>query len=569
MKQVLFYIFLIFSLNIVAQKNKFEPLSLADTAMDEYLQKKSAAILTIRVINAPDSIMNVPVKCTFVGFGISMQTTKYFEFNKYGFVRIVLDARLPYQQIWLNIEHYIYAGLYVNNGLNVTIDAGKIKDTDGFYMIGDGVEYSGIDGAFNRWMNKKVVYKQELKNAMSNRYFELSRTRRMYTEKEFLIKFDSVFQVINTITDEFVLQYPISRLAIQNQTMAEYFGNLCVAYWGDKMPDSLLKKVESFSPYFSSNEGVSFYNYFFTYLILKKDNPKFNIDEQLFENYPKYNSERKAILDSLKHYLKFPDLEKNAALKNISKKKQDLFLTEMLRINNEYLLQLIDSLYLPPKSDILKIFLLDRGKNAFIQTYPEIIKSMKTDWCKNIAKTELLQASLKQIRIDSLLAREGKIKESNLYIGRPIGSLTFNANLFRLDSIENLDEFIVNLKSRFSNKAIVIDFWATWCVPCLKELPISKKLEESNKDLPIAFVYICTNSSSNVSVWKNKIADLQLPGTHIFADDKLVSELKRELNSEGGFPTYVVIDINGSLKPNAIEWMHTIDRNKLKNAAGL
>ena len=271
----------------------------------------------------------------------------------------------------------------------------------------------------------------------------------------------------------------------------------------------------------------------------------------------------------MKYYSQLPDIEKTAALKNISKKKQELFLTEMVRINNEHLLQLIDSLYMPPKSDIFKIFLLDKGKNAFSQTYPEIIKSMKTSWCRNIAKTELKQATLKQKQIDSLLANETQIKESNLFIGKPLGSLTFNANLYRLDSIRNLDDFIVNLKSKFANKALIIDFWATWCVPCLKELPASKKLKESNKDLPIAFIYICTNSSSNVSVWKNKIADLQLPGTHIFADDKLVSELQRKFNSEGGFPTYVVIDINGKLKPKAIEWMHTLDRDKLKYAVGL
>lgn len=494
MKNSIFCLFLIYSLSTVAQYKNFEPLTLDDTAMDGYLQKKPAAVLTIRIINPPDSITRVPVKCTFVGFGTSLQSNRFYEFNKYGFVRIVLDARLPYQQIWLSIDHYLYAGLYVNNGLNVTVDARKIKDADGFYMIGDGVEYSGIDGELNSWMNKKVVYKQELKNTLSSRYNELSRTRRMYSENEFLTKFDSVYQAINTIANEFIAQYPISKQTIQNQTMAEYFGNLCVAYWGDKMPDSLFNKINSFSPYFSSNEGVLFYNYFFHYLIFKKDNPKFNIDDQLYTNYSNYSTEQKILLDSLKYYSQLPDIEKTAALKNISKKKQELFLTEIVRINNEHLLQLIDSLYMPPESDILKIFLLDKGKNAFSQTYPEIIKSMKTSWCRNVATAELNQATFNQKQIDSLLANETQIKESNLFIGEPLGSLTFNASLYRLDSIKNLEDFIVNLKSKFINKALVIDFWATWCVPCLKELPASKKLEESNKDLPIAFIYICTNS---------------------------------------------------------------------------
>ena len=198
-------------------------------------------------------------------------------------------------------------------------------------------------------------------------------------------------------------------------------------------------------------------------------------------------------------------------------------------------MHLIDSLYTPPKSDILKTFLLAKGKIEFGKTYPEIIKTMQTKWCRNIASRELNESILKQKQIDGLLAKGTQIKESNSFIGKPLGSLTFNANLYRLDSVKNLDEFIVHLKSKFPNKALVIDFWATWCAPCLKELPASKKLQEANSDLPIAFIYICTNSSSNITVWKNKIADLQIPGTHIFADDKLVSELQSKFNAEKGF----------------------------------
>ena len=63
---------------------------------------------------------------------------------------------------------------------------------------------------------------------------------------------------------------------------------------------------------------------------------------------------------------------------------------------------------------------------------------------------------------------------------------------------------------------------------------------------------------------------LELPGTHIFMDDKIVSELKSKFNNAGsGFPTYVVIDMNGKLRPNAIQWMQSLDRDKLKTATRL
>ena len=563
------FLFLTFCTRVDAQQKHAEPLAIADPAMDSYLQKKHTAILTVRIIHAHDTITKVTVKCSFVRFGSELQSKKFYQFNKNGYLKIVLEDRLPYQQIWLDIDHYLYAGLYVNDGLTVTIDARKIRTDDGFYMIDDGVEYSGVDGELNKVMNKHTVYKQDLRNTLGSRFHELSTTRKNYGKDEFLSKFDSVYQAINAIDNEFIGSHPNFKWAIRNKLMAAYFGGLCTAYWGDKMPDSLFSKINSFSPYFSSNEGVLFYNYLFYYVIYKNDNPRVNIDGQLYSNYQKYNSEQRAVLDSLKYYSQLPEAEKKDALKEIYKKKQELFLGEMVRINTNHLLHLIDSLYTPPKSDILKTFLLTKGKIEFAKTYPEIIKTMQTNWCRNIAGMELKQATLKQKQIVSLLAKGTQIKENNSFIGKPLGSLPFNANLYRLDSVKNLDEFIIHLKSKFRDKALVIDFWATWCAPCLKELPASKKLHESNKDLPIAFIYICTNSGSNVTVWKNKIADLQLPGTHIFADDKLVSELQSKFNVENSFPTYVVIDANGKLKPKAIEWIHTLDRDKLKNAVGL
>jgi len=568
MKQFLLFSFLTFYINLGAQQKNAAPLTIADPGMDSYLQKKQTAILTVRIIHAPDTITKVPVKCSFVGFGLALQSNRFYKFNKNGFLKIVLDDRLPYQQIWLNIDHYLYAGLYVNDGLNVTIDAHKIKTVDGFYMIGDGVEYSGIDGELNRVMNKHTVYKQDIRNSLGSQFLELSMTRKKFGKEEFLSKFDSVYQAINSIDNEFLVNYPNFKWAIYNNLMAEYFGRLCAAFWGDKMPDSLFNKIDSFSPYFSSNEGVLFYNYFFNYLSLKNDNPRVNIDDQLYSNYQTYNPEQRAVLDSLKYYSRLPEAEKIDVLRRVNKKKQELLLGEIVKLNTGNLLHLIDIFYTPPKSDVLKTFLLEKGKIEFSQTYPEIIKTMHTNWCKNIAIMELKRATQKQTEIDSLLAKGTQIKENDAFIGKPLGSLTFNANLYRLDNVKNLDEFIINLKSKFPNKALIIDFWATWCAPCLTELPLSKKLQEANSDLPIAFVYICTNSSSNVTVWKNKIAELQIPGTHIFADDRLVSELQSKFNTEKGFPAYVVIDVNGKLKPKAIEWMHFLDRDKLKIAVG-
>ena len=63
---------------------------------------------------------------------------------------------------------------------------------------------------------------------------------------------------------------------------------------------------------------------------------------------------------------------------------------------------------------------------------------------------------------------------------------------------------------------------------------------------------------------------MQIPGTHIYADDQLVNALKNRFSAGGsGFPTYVVIDSSGKLRRGAITRMDVLTREKIKKAAGL
>jgi thiol-disulfide isomerase/thioredoxin len=39
-----------------------------------------------------------------------------------------------------------------------------------------------------------------------------------------------------------------------------------------------------------------------------------------------------------------------------------------------------------------------------------------------------------------------------------------------------------------SDKILVINFWATWCGPCIKELPLFEKLHQDNKKVEVLLV---------------------------------------------------------------------------------
>jgi thiol-disulfide isomerase/thioredoxin len=93
-------------------------------------------------------------------------------------------------------------------------------------------------------------------------------------------------------------------------------------------------------------------------------------------------------------------------------------------------------------------------------------------------------------------------------------------------------------------KVIYIDCWATWCGPCLAEMPYSKKLMTELKDEPVSFVFLSFNSPKEAAL--KKVNDLNLGGIHYFLDMDESNHLQ-ELLSFSSFPNYLLIDKNGNI----------------------
>ncbi|MBU2375578.1 MAG: TlpA family protein disulfide reductase, partial [Bacteroidetes bacterium] len=58
-------------------------------------------------------------------------------------------------------------------------------------------------------------------------------------------------------------------------------------------------------------------------------------------------------------------------------------------------------------------------------------------------------------------------------------------------------------------KVLYIDFWASWCVPCIQQIPSSLALQKDFQNLPIQFYYISLDKSS--SSYKEMSTQLKLP----------------------------------------------------------
>jgi len=54
----------------------------------------------------------------------------------------------------------------------------------------------------------------------------------------------------------------------------------------------------------------------------------------------------------------------------------------------------------------------------------------------------------------------------------------------------------------YKGKRVLINFWATWCTPCLKEMPSMAKAQELLKDDNYVFLFATTDSFEKINQFK-------------------------------------------------------------------
>lgn len=97
----------------------------------------------------------------------------------------------------------------------------------------------------------------------------------------------------------------------------------------------------------------------------------------------------------------------------------------------------------------------------------------------------------------------------------------------------------------FAGKTVLLNLWATWCVPCRKEMPALDRMAESETgaDFAVVPVSIDTQDPGKPKAFLTEIGVKALP---LYADPstKIFSALKTEAMAVG-LPTTVLIDGKG------------------------
>jgi thiol-disulfide isomerase/thioredoxin len=113
------------------------------------------------------------------------------------------------------------------------------------------------------------------------------------------------------------------------------------------------------------------------------------------------------------------------------------------------------------------------------------------------------------------------------------------------------DAMMNAIVAKYKGKVVVVDFWATWCGPCLAAMKRTESIKSEYADKDVVFVYI-TNPSSVRKTWEEKIP--QIGGEHFYLTDEAWDYILEQFDFEG-IPTYLIFDKEGKLKRKSVSFM--------------
>ncbi|TXJ28876.1 MAG: redoxin domain-containing protein [Chitinophagaceae bacterium] len=152
---------------------------------------------------------------------------------------------------------------------------------------------------------------------------------------------------------------------------------------------------------------------------------------------------------------------------------------------------------------------------------------------KRTEQTDLLPA--KMVELDTVWTRRMRAS---------LNSERLNKKAPALEGLLDMEGNPVSAAS-LQNKIIILNFWATWCVPCMEEMPYMQKVYTQYKNNPDV-VFLVTNSAA-----RNTLQDAQKWAGRKKYDFPVYFASEPKLTEQLGFqviPATFIIDKNGMIQ---------------------
>jgi len=124
---------------------------------------------------------------------------------------------------------------------------------------------------------------------------------------------------------------------------------------------------------------------------------------------------------------------------------------------------------------------------------------------------------------------------------------TYSQELIYLNNLEDIE----NIKKESAGKVMVINFWATWCKPCVEEFPDLIKIHHDFKNDNVKLILISLDFKEDIDsklylFLKNNNVDFTTYHLEVRNPDDIINYFDKKW--DGGIPATFIFDKSGNLQ---------------------
>jgi thiol-disulfide isomerase/thioredoxin len=115
------------------------------------------------------------------------------------------------------------------------------------------------------------------------------------------------------------------------------------------------------------------------------------------------------------------------------------------------------------------------------------------------------------------------------------------------------------------DKITVVNFWATWCAPCVKELPLFEKLSASNPDVEVTLVSMDLDLDPNPDKVYKFVSRKNIKSKVVLLNEQNPNEWidKIEKDWSGALPATIIVNQKTGQRKFIEKELHEGDLEKL------
>lgn len=248
----------------------------------------------------------------------------------------------------------------------------------------------------------------------------------------------------------------------------------------------------------------------------------------------KWNSENKSLLEKLYFYSN----EYSSFLK--ANTKRDSEILQKKQLEYQYKLDVLNELKVSIGLEYIKKYpgsyfsaaLLFRFKSIY--TVDTIMKYF------NMLSPNVQQCDFGKYVLDDVFKRSNNWEFFAKYMDS-----SYYRKLKNIKSIYDLSLTALNGQkislSKFKGKILLLDFWASWCKPCIANVPVLNQLIGELKGYPVEIISVSMDTKEDP--WRNAVLKNNYNGVHLIDKDGLLATYYKVLWA----PKYVIISSDGEL----------------------